>query len=198
MTTTRIDETKFIGVGDAGTRKAIKDEVERVTGLSLTYDISSTTKQFDLGTRREYIWGAGSDKRSEVVYIQAVGGVLTSGLLYELPIIGGTDAFKVDTALTTTIVGGLSAVGDKIAACIPLVAIPQNGYGWAFVKGHCFIETADAVAAGTRLYTTATAGKVDDVSTSSHVVDGLQLVAAAGSATAAEGYALVDLHATRT
>lgn len=198
MGTLAINDSLFIGVGDARTRRNIRDEIERVVGLNVTFTATSTTKQFDLGTRREYIWGSGNDKRSEVVYIQATGGALTAGLLYELPLIGGTDAFKVDTAITTTVVGALTATGDKIAACIPLSAIAQDSYGWAFVRGHVQIETANAVAANVKVYSTATAGKIDDVSTSSHLVDGLQLVAAAGSATTAQGYALFDLHVTKT
>lgn len=150
-----------------------------------------TDQKQRLGTRICGVYGDTFDKYAELVYIKA-GAALTKDHLYEMPLISGTDAFIVDAGMTTTLATA-GAVGDSIPCCVPAVTLASGQYGWAFVKGHISIATNAAAAINVRLFTTATAGKVDDDASTKGLIPGFQLVVAAGSATTVLGYALHDL-----
>jgi hypothetical protein len=169
---------------------------EGLAGLSI-YD-STLEQKFALGTRTRVFTGTGKDKSAEVVYVRATAA-LTVGLLYELPLIAGTDAYLVDTAVTTTNAGTFGgANGGSFACCVPAVTIPITEYGWAFVSGHFPMFLGLSCAAQVKLYTTATAGLVDDDATPAREVIGAWAIAAVGGANAvADVFCVTDLRVIR-
>lgn len=104
------------------------------------------------------------------------------------------DAVKVDddgqaAALTTTISGA-----EPTAVGLAQVALADNEYGWVFRgmgggsgKG-IKANLAANCAADVKLYTTATAGVLDDTATD--LIENVKAVAAVTSAAAAEVYAV--------
>ena len=80
----------------------------------------------------------------------AIGNVLVEGPGY------------VFTRVTTTnsAPGQVGGHGTRVA--IAMAVVPANGFGWFQIYGRAAALTAAAVAVGTRINTTATAGAVDD------------------------------------
>lgn len=94
---------------------------------------------------------------------------------------GATVAIREDygaVELTTTVSGSVpTSVG------VPQVAIANDKYGWAVRKGSGFqVLAAASCAADVTLYTTATAGVVDDAATDK--ISGLRLDATNGGSQA--------------
>lgn len=107
-------------------------------------------KEFPLGSETEVVNSDG--KISRYVYVEA-GGALEAGKVYQ-PDVNGT----VKTGVTTTTVG--------VSACIPQVAIASGSFGWALIDGVASaIFVAASCAKDVALYTTATAGILDDAVT---------------------------------
>lgn len=79
----------------------------------------------------------------------------------------------------------LVLTGQQVA--IAPVAFAADEYGWFTLSGSSSlqIQTAGSVAADTSLYTSATAGKVDDVSTSFTLLSGIVVTTANSAATSA-------------
>jgi hypothetical protein len=128
--------------------------------------------EFKLGTRITFHYGTNNDKFVEAVFVKALA-TLPRGELCELPLVSGTDAYQVDTEITTTNGATLAAAtGDRFAGCIPLVALATGEYGFVAVKGIIPVSLAANCAVGKPLHTTATAGVVDDTVTT-HRVTGL-------------------------
>lgn len=81
------------------------------------------------------------------------------------------------------------------------VGIPQTSntltdqyYFWVLRQGPGFVATSAAVAADVQVFTTATAGKVDDASASQTMISGLYLTASVSAAsTAAACFANLDM-----
>lgn len=80
--------------------------------------------------------------------------------------------------LTTTISG---AEPNKVL--IPQVAVASGSFGWGLETGPGSVLALASCAADVKMYTTATAGALDDTATD--LVNGLRLTAANGTATAA-------------
>lgn len=72
------------------------------------------------------------------------------------------------------------------------VAFEDNEYGWFLVKGTGGVLVYSSAAIGTRLYTTATAGYLEDVSTSAISVVGVTLTIVQGSASGVNTSARVN------
>lgn len=71
------------------------------------------------------------------------------------------------------------------------VAFASGDYGYVATRGHNLtIQVKGSCAADVALYTTATAGKLDDTSTSQTKIEGIVLVTANGTATASTSEAL--------
>ena len=152
-----------------------------LAGLSI-YD-STLEQKFALGTRTSVIYGAAKDKVAEVVYVKALVA-LTTGLICELPLISGTDAYQVDTVLTTTnATAAAGAIGDTAAACVPCVGMAINEFGWAFVSGVVPIFVGTLAIARDTLHTTATAGLIDDAGTAVRI-DNTGVIVTVGGANA--------------
>lgn len=77
----------------------------------------------------------------------------------------------------------LADSGNKIG--VAPIGIASGSYGWVQIKGQATVNTLAAAAAGAPLYTTATAGSLDDASSSQTLINGLQLTATTGGAPAA-------------
>jgi hypothetical protein len=82
--------------------------------------------------------------------LQAIGNVMIEGP-------GG-----VWSRATTVNTAAGQAGGHGTRVGVIAGAAPANGYGWMQIYGKCSALTAGAVAVGTRLNTTATAGTFDD------------------------------------
>lgn len=93
---------------------------------------------------KEYVFG-----QAEAV-LQAVGNVLIEG------------AAGVWSRITTANTAPGQAGGHGTRVGVAAGAIPASGFGWFQVYGRCAALTAGAVAIGTRLNSTATAGAIDD------------------------------------
>ena len=158
---------------------------------------TTTTQEFGLGTRVCVRYGANNDLSADFVYIKA-GAALTAGQLCELPKISGTDAYVVDVPLTTTLAATAAPDQyDQIACCVPQVDIALNAYGWAAVKGDIEVLAAASASEGAKLYTTGTAGVVDDADTD-YLVENFVLVADNGGSQAKVlGTAFKDLNLYR-
>lgn len=140
-------------------------------GIDLT--ATSTTKTFNLGDEKP-----GSDGNI-YKYIKASAAIAA----YELCLL-----IEDGTAVgaTTTTAGAIPSEG-----VVPQVAFAINEYGWAVSRGISFsVLGAASCVLNVKLYTTATAGVVDDAVTT--LVEGLRLNetltgAAAANASAAQG-----------
>jgi hypothetical protein len=88
--------------------------------------------------------------------------------------------------LTTTNSGAVPTT-----VVVPQVAIASASYGWAVERGVNFLVLALTLcAADVKVYTTATAGAIDDTATD--LIQGLRLNAAVGGATAATSASAVN------
>lgn len=87
----------------------------------------------------------------------------------------------------------LGVQSDRIG--LPQIAIESSQYGWVHTRGsNIKVRTKASAAADAQLWTTASAGVVDDAtSTGANKIDGMVLVAAAG--TAATGAAGIEVKA---
>lgn len=154
----------------------------------------STTQEHALGTRATFQVkdSSGQSASLEALYCKAEA-TLTAGQVCELPLLRGTDAYEVDTALQTTNAASIAdAAEEKFAACVPLTGFVSGEYGWFAVKGLIPVSLAANCAAQKLLYLTATAGVVDDTDTN-YLVEGLLPVAAITTATVADCIAFNDL-----
>lgn len=147
-------------------------------GINLTATTAGTTTdgedaQYKLGTVVE-----GSDN-GQWVYVQAGEAIsTTTSTPYALAIDENFQAKKITKAL--------AVAGHKVAFAPP-VAIADNDFFWAQTRGSNFnIKVAVSCAADITLWTTATAGVLDDTSGASHVaVFGVVLVTAASTSASA-------------
>lgn len=135
---------------------------------------TSTTQLFELGTSTY------DDKGSRWEYVQAAG------------VINIYDYVKVDddfqaAAGTTTL---LPATQPARVGCAQ-VAFADNDYGWVVRSGQHTGNFAASCAADVKIYTTATAGVVDDAATT--LINGLKLITTITSAASAPAFASCDM-----
>lgn len=106
-------------------------------------------------------------------YMQADGAV-TKDLLYTT-----TNGWEIDTALVT----GTVTSGKVAGLCISDVTLADDEYAWVFVgPGLETLSSAAAIAADAKIYTSATAGKIDDDSSGQILIPGLVATTAFASA----------------
>lgn len=138
---------------------------------------TTTTKEHALGTV-----AMGSDG-TEWVYC------ISSGAITQYQCVGineDYDAYSMTTAL--------SVQSDRVG--FAQVAFAAGEYGWVATRGtNIKVRTKASAAADTQLWTTASAGVLDDATAASALkIDGIVLVAAAG--TAANGAAGIEVKAS--
>lgn len=132
------------------------------------FDLPTTDQKFPLGTVQH-----GPDG-SEWIYVQA------NGALTQYYAAGIDEDFQCAPLSNTT------AAGSPKPA-FPQVAFADNEYGWVPVRGsNISVKTRASCAADVLLYTTASAGRLDDtVGGSGIAVEGVVLVTAASASTSA-------------
>lgn len=111
----------------------------------------------------------------------------SANLLYTFDV----DTWTLDAALTTTV----AAAGESHSLCVTHVALTANYYGWVFVgPGREIFTSAGAITAQKALYTSATAGKIDDTYTGHIRIPGLTAYDAFASAVTGYCYASCGLY----
>jgi hypothetical protein len=129
-------------------------------GVNITDTPTTNTSQHALGTCVTGVDG------TEFVYVLA-GGAIT-----QYDAVGIDEDFSA-TALTK------AAADDGHNIGFAQVAFTSGDYGWVAKKGtNISVRLAASCAADVPLYTTATAGVLDDASTSQTKIDGVVAVAA--------------------
>ena len=130
------------------------------TIIGLDVGKTSSVQQFPLGTQTQ----VGSLKYE---YVKATAA-LTAGLLCGI-IEDGTIAAGITYA-----VGGSGAIPTPVG--VPQVDFANGDYGWIVRSGANFkLSCAASCAKDVKLYTTATAGVVDDASASQSIIPGLRI-----------------------
>jgi hypothetical protein len=153
----------------------------QTTGL-LGVDLTDTplTAQFALGTTVKTTDGG------EYVYVQASGAITQYDWV-------GIDEDYQCASLTKTIADDGWSVG------VAQVAFADNDYGWVAIRGHNLTgRIAASCAADVSLYTSATAGVLDDSSTSQTKIEGVVAVTANASNTARAKEALLTFPRSTT
>ena len=135
---------------------------------------TSTTQIFPLGMEE---FGIGTNGiGATFMYVKAASAITA----FDIAKID--DDFTI-ASLTTTISGS-----EPTACGAAQIAFATNEYGWVAVKGRFKVNALTLCVADVKLYTTATAGAVDDTATD--LIQGLKLLTTVGGATAAtEAYA---------
>lgn len=142
--------------------------------LGVRYTETSTTPLYALGTKDE-------DTEGRVYqYVQANGAITLN------------DYVKIDddnqaSSGTTTL---LPATEPAMVGNAP-VAFADNAYGWVIRKGKHTGRFALNCAGDVKIYTTATAGVVDDTSTT--LINGLKLIATITTAGSYPAYASCEM-----
>ncbi len=152
-----------------------------MSNLGANYLTADSTQKFPLRTKYY-----DETAEAEFVYVQASSAV------------AAYDCVKIDNdgtaaPLTTTISGA-----EPTRVGVLQVALSSGQFGWAFVLGGgagrgIKVNALTLCAADVKLYTTATAGAIDDTATD--LIQGLVLVStnAAGGTVATECYAVTYL-----
>ena len=129
--------------------------------------------KYTLGTR------AAGNNNSEWIYVQAAEAISTTTKEpFALAVDENFQARKLTKAL---------AIVGHIIAVAPAQIIADNAFFWACTRGtNIPLRVAVSCAADVNLWTTATAGRLDDTSGGSHrVVLGIKIVTAASASTSA-------------
>lgn len=141
--------------------------------IGARFDTPTTAQEFKLGE-----CNYGSDG-TEWVYVQANGAI------------DQYDAVAIDenfqaAALTKALADAGHTVG------VAQATFADNEYGWVACKGsNVQVNVLASCAADTQLYTSGTAGHLDDTATSQTAIDGIVIVTAA-SATAQSEECLIS------
>lgn len=152
-----------------------------LAGVDLTKVDSS--RQFPLGAV------AFADDGSMYQYVQNnLSGTATRFASYIMD-----ESFKLTAAVSHS-GGGSGAAPLNVGMPQTSETITDQYYVWVLRKGPGFCRTSGAVAADVKLYTSATAGDLDDASTSQTLISGLYLTAAVtASTTAAACFANIEM-----
>lgn len=147
------------------------------TGPTLGVDVTaptSATPDFHPGAKVNTADGG------EAIYVLA-GAAIAAGDVLQI-----TSTTGSAVGLTTTLAANDTATAGKLIG-VAHVAITNGQYGWACLKGipTAGINVAAACVKGAPLYTTATAGQVDDAAT--HLIAGMMLTATAVGAAVTPG-----------
>ena len=147
--------------------------------IGVKLDLATSVAQYALGTIVQATDG------SVFEYIYAQEALSQYGVV---AIYAGGSARLMETSIATA-AGELKAT--KLAAV--QVSIASGYYGWAQRQGKIVFNVADDCAAGALLFTTSTAGVVDDATVSGALVLGLYLTTTSSLATAMTGNANIPM-----
>lgn len=138
----------------------------KVDDVLTTSNLLTSGKAFKLGSRvqtydgKEYVWCKN----------------LSSNAIYSVGTIDGASWNFV--GLTTTTAAAAETIG------VLQVAMASDEYGWVQVRGRTKIRVAGLCAKNIILWTTATAGVVDDATASTYAINGINLLSTNPSSTA--------------
>jgi hypothetical protein len=135
--------------------------------LGVDFTATPTTAAFDVGTRC-------NSPDAEYVYVHASGNI-TAG-----------DAVAIDEDFeAAALTKSLADVGHTIG--FAQVAFTDNDYGWVALRGRSInCRLASACALDVALFTTGTAGVLDDISTSQTKIQGVRSVTTITNGAASE------------
>lgn len=136
----------------------------------------TTSAEFALGTTVTATDG------SIYQYVQASENISQYGVV---AIYGETQTIRLLETSIATAAGVLNARAVGFAQ----TSIASACYGWVARMGKVVFQVLDDCAAGVRLFTTSTAGALDDATVSECLVSGVQLTTTSSLATAMTGYA---------
>lgn len=139
--------------------------VSYATATSTT-PIQGGGRGFTVGTRLE------TQDGKNYVFVQANSAVAA----YNIASLDS--ATGVITALQTS----TSAASEEL--CVPQFAFASGDYGWAQVRGAGKLKVLGACAKSVTLYSTSTAGSLDDATASNYEIRGIQILSTNPSATA--------------
>ena len=131
-------------------------------------------KGFSVGTRATDYNG------KEYVFVQCNSAVAAYDMVH-IP----SDTF-VAAGLTTA----LSAASEGLG--IAQYALASGDYGWIQIYGACKLKTLGSCAKSVKLYSTTTAGSLDDATASNYEIFGVQLLSTNPSATASAMSAFIS------
>lgn len=143
--------------------------------LGVNYADTPTSPQFALGTLDE------GEDGTLWVYVQANGAI------------GQYDAVAIDEDYQAAkLTKSLADAGQRLG--VAQSAFADNDYGWVALRGsNIKVNALTSCAADTALYTSATAGSLDDDSTSQTAITGIVIVSAVGSGGAAATECIITL-----
>jgi hypothetical protein len=144
-------------------------------GVDIT-TATSTTPEWAVGGKVDLNDGG------QAVYVKASSAITAGDVLL---ISGAGAAVPITTALTDA---GTTTAHQYIG--VAHVTIASASYGWACLKGipTAGINVAASCVRGSPLYTTSTAGQLDDTSSSSHLIAGIEITATATGAAVTAGF----------
>lgn len=136
-------------------------DVTDTPGDSTTTDIRFDRPGHKVGTR------AADHRGYEYIYVHANGAIAQ----YDFVVFDETfEGYQGTKALAE----------DHCSVGVAQVALADNDYGWVMVKGVGEVNALTSCAAEVQLYTSATAGHLDDADASQHAVIGIRLSTAVG------------------
>jgi len=144
--------------------------------LGVDFTEQTADARFKLGTKVQ-------DEAGTVwQYVKASASGNTKYLLY--PILASFVLSANGTAYAAANCGKLAA---------PQATLTASYYGWVAIQGPMTVSTAAAVTAFNKTYTSATAGEIDDASSSQNEIVGLYVLTDPGTAGDASCVAAVEL-----
>lgn len=123
-------------------------------------------KGFTVGTRLETYDG------KNYVFVQANSAVSAFNIA----------ALDSSNGVITALQTSTSAASEEL--CVPQYAFTSGDYGWVQVRGACKVKVLGLCAKAVTLYSTATAGSLDDATASNYEIRGVQILSTNPSSTA--------------
>lgn len=101
------------------------------------------------------------------------------------------DCVVIDEAFEAYAITAALAI-DHPTAAVAQVALADNDYGWVMTRGIGLVNALTSCAAEVQLYSSGTAGHLDDADASQSAVIGIRLSAAVGGGGAAAAACYID------
>ena len=131
-----------------------------------TSELVNSGRGFTLGTR-----AAGPDGKV-YHYVQSASAIAQYDVVH----------VPSDTNIAAGLTTALSAASEVIG--VAPVAIASGAYGWVQTYGPTKVSVAGSCAKAVLLYSTTTAGRLDDATASNYQITGIQILSTNPSATA--------------
>jgi hypothetical protein len=153
----------------------VTDTSSLQSGSSSVYE-----PEFQLGGR------AALSDGGETMYIKASSAITAGDVLL-------IDSAGAAAPITTALCDAGTATAHKYIG-VAHTTLASGQHGWACTRGvpTAGISVLASCVKGSPLYTTSTAGALDDTSSSSHLISGIQITATATGAAVTAGYLSVN------